>query len=158
MSINIHVYVGPYVSLRHRLAVETVTEERFGCPKCRKPRNDGAKFCSSCGGATETFSVTKKVEHRTDPYDLIDEDMMELGSDESDEGLIFLAPNLNNEALPRPFGIDAKYDDVSVRPIGPSEREEDMKWLSETYDSQLALLREHFDDVRVEWGVHHYFS
>ncbi len=79
MSMEKHVYVGPYL----RVWMPTVKEKSYyrKCPQCKT--DEGGNFCPNCGSATTYPIVDKKVN--------LDELLLEEGLDEE----MFFTPEID---------------------------------------------------------------
>ena len=164
MSMRFTTCLGPYVEVRYRIQMETVTTDR--CPSkeegCKYPAAT-SKYCPTCGivlqqdgKPIERFTTSEEEEETPDLFDLLGDSLVQLQESEI-QGKVeisTLIPNFKDGTIR--FSLpeqDEKVHDLTQIDI-PGE----IKKVEEFYSEELAILRKHYDEVHVRWGLVEYFS
>lgn len=157
MGISTNIYLGPYVECTVRATF--INKEAKVCTNKNCANNNynfsykvkGGNFCPICGAKIDTISV--KVSIQRSPYDIVGDDLADItGASES----IYLAPN-KISGTPRRFSFDAGYDDHHEDLLMADSKAE-IIWFEKEYAESLKLIRENYDNVKIKWGIHIYFT
>jgi hypothetical protein len=109
------------------------------------------KFCSACGSSIE--SLQRNGSTYGTVYDLVEDYLFQMGDLGSDR-LFHLAPNVNRKP-PRPLHIDEDSEvHLDLQTCSPDAEKE---WFEKAFAEEIAVLREKCNDVKIGWGLHHYF-
>lgn len=160
MGVDTNIYLGPYVSCKRR-PVETVTSVR-ACtnPLCKTmPTGIGAasvKFCAQCGHPIG--DSPRKVASWTHFADVVGDDVfvdLEGGYHDEKSKIVLLGSNCSTRGGdPRGFHHHGDaHEDMTGVVISL-----ETCWFEDYYAEALGKLRESFDDVRVLWGFHMYYT
>jgi hypothetical protein len=168
VSIDRHVYLGPYV----RCEVERIDELRpaRGCPNqmCQGHGRGGAyAFCPTCGSQIGTTQVRVQGQRINAPLFAeceLDQQLYatDLGAQWEDAvQFVYFLPNVRRPAEPtRHLHLVEGYDkeieigDTAVSPAG------EISWFEAAFAPALAKLRAAYGPARVKvtWGLLHWSS
>jgi hypothetical protein len=155
MGMSMHVTIGPYVEVIGKLTKTEIKVKRV-CPNHPNQKNDNAKFCPSCG--TEIQNVDYTETKVLSPLEVLWNEERFEDSIYSPEGMeeIFLP----NKSVPKKIKIDSDYGGSVDLTSSDEIKDNQLKWMQETYSEEINFLIENFgkDKVFVKWGVVSYWS
>ena len=157
MSVDRHVYVGPFIEATHREARELVAAR--GCQNvvCSEHPKDAehsvrAPYCHACGGTIGEVKVWRHV--REDVHDLVGETLRYGVTDGCMASPTFtLIPNVMRAGAPIREDHFGDYTRNAVVPVTPDDVENECEWLTLAFHDEITKLRAVFDGVRVRWGI-----
>lgn len=155
MGMRLSVTIGPYVEVIGKLTKTKIKVKRV-CPNHPNQKNDNAKFCPACG--TEIQNVDYTETKVLTPSRVLWSDERFEDSIYSPEGMeeIFLP----NKSVPKKIKIDSDYGGTVDLSSVDEIKDNQLKWMQETYSEEINFLIENFgkDKVSVKWGVVSYWS
>jgi hypothetical protein len=164
MSVDRHLYLGPYLECKDNPKIITKTVSHKGCldetcREYRQGRSRTSKFCSTCGAKLGTFE-TKETEpaERTDPYEVLEnagldgDALTDMRNDSDPEWENYLGVNNVSHGfwLDDCDGVHQDRRNLDIKG--------EMAWFEETYAKEIAALKQVYQIVEVKWGLHQYFN
>ncbi len=150
MGLETSYYVGPYLEC-HWHYMEKETGNAFGCPKCKKEKNNG-NFCSDCGSKLGNFLILDERKS----YDFDCEDFDEVFVDTGEarygkEGIDFLILNFsifNNRML------YIESEEIYNQEILPMHIIDEKNYFEKEQALEyIQRARDKYDSVDVKWGI-----
>ena len=155
MGMRLSVTIGPYVEVIGKLTKTEIKVKRV-CPNHPNQKNDNSKFCPTCGTEIQNVDYTE-TKVLTPSRVLWSNERFE-DSIYSPEGMeeIFLP----NKSVPKKIKIDSDYGGTVDLSSVDEIKDNQLKWMQETYSEEIDFLIENFgkDKVFVKWGVVSYWS
>lgn len=164
MGVDTNLYLGPYVSCTQRLGEKVTKIPACANEKCRdfkreNVRRDG-EFCSRCG--SKIGEIAKREDALVRFTDVVGDDVLidlEGNYHDGKSRIVLLGTNASKYAgAPRNFRRDLNddlHEDLSSIAATVSS---EIRWFEDHHADALAKLREAFDDVRICWGLHLYYT
>lgn len=158
MSVDYHVYVGPYIQVYN--PPKKTTEEYHGCNnhKCSKyQEHNSAKFCAQCGEAITLLKKPTKEPIDFDCYEEFDDKLTELFRENAVDGkpdCQFFGPNQGK------IGNHFYAYDTTLIEINETIVIDQLNRLRTTFAKEIKRLEEVFgkQHVIVSWGICGYAS
>lgn len=151
MGIDSQTYLGPYIQCTYRVGHRAGKVKSCTDTKCSKyEKESSAKFCDSCGGAIGAVKIL--VEHRTNPHDVVGDELTDLQGNSSGDNTLYLGTNTSE--TPRNFHPKKGHHE-NLLEVDLMQTE--IKWFEKKYAKELKKIREAYDDVKVLWGFHLYY-
>ena len=129
-----------------------VQEEKKGCPKCKVELSSA--FCAKCGTAKDTYQVN--VNKYPNYYDIF----------EDDPDVLVPVTDRNSKDVPGNviawcanqvgWSVDLEETD-HVNLLGRNLQEECDRFAAK-YAKEIEILKKHYNNVQVNWGIYSYYS
>lgn len=156
MGLYLTQTIGPYIKVRNEHHQVSVTFKRCSNSNCSNHSKEiKSPFCANCG-SPQGDGVRYVAKPKVDFYKLLTEGFKEslYNCAFIKEGPVeYILPNRKN-----PNGFEVKEE--SATELNDTQKELDLKWFRETFETELKKLKEELGDenVSLHWGIISYSS
>lgn len=164
MSVDYHVYLGPYLQCEYVMAEGEqfrVTCSNPECRLCGMPYGDDLLFCSVCGHPLITIAkvVEKPNVNCWELAEEIDEVLMPVPLEyiKLDDPFHIWIPNIKRNQ-PRKFRYNPHCDSCIVSLGDKSHDLAEILWFEKEFMEEIRVLKKHYKECLGQWGLIIYSS